>query len=274
MIYLITGGSGSLGRTLIRRVLAKEDTKVVRVYDHGEQGLQDLATEYRGETRLRFMLGDIRDRQRLHPVMHDVDVVIHTAALKHVDVCEYNPTECVETNVVGSMNVCYAARDAGVKKLIAISTDKAVHPISTYGASKLLMEHCLLDMYRYMASQMKVAIVRSGNFEGSAGSVIPLWEKQYKETGRITVTDKDMVRYWIGLEEVSQFILGVLDRMEGGEIFIPRMPTSTIGDLARKLYPNAKVWYIGRRPGERLVEYLFGENETPEELEDCYVVRK
>ena len=269
----ISGGIGSFGRAFIKNALAQEP-KVIRVYDHGEQGLQELATEYRGESRLRFMLGDIRDEKRLRACMRDVDTVIHAAALKHVDICEYNPTECVETNVLGSINVCSAARDAGVKRLVAISTDKAVHPVSTYGASKLLMEMCLLDMQRFMGQHLKVAIIRSGNFEGSHGSVIPLWKRQYEETGRITITDKDMVRYWIGLDEIAQFVVQVLETMSGGEIFIPRMPTATIGELAHKLYPGAKVSYIGRRPGERLVEYLFGENETPEEHENYYLVRK
>jgi UDP-N-acetylglucosamine 4,6-dehydratase len=206
--------------------------------------------------------------------MRDVDIVIHAAALKHVDVCEYNPTECVDTNVIGSINVCYAARDAGVKKLIAISTDKAVHPVSTYGASKLLMEFLLLDTNKFMGNQMKVSIVRSGNFEGSNGSVVQLWERQYHETGEITITDKDMVRFFITLGDISRFTIDRLEDMQGGEVFIPKMSMITVGELASKLYPDAKLNYIGRRPGERLVEYLFGENETPEEHDNYYVVKK
>ena len=210
----------------------------------------------------------------MNAVMRDVDYVVHAAALKHVDACEYSPTECVETNVMGSINVCYAARDAGVKKMIAISTDKAVHPISTYGASKLLMEHCLLDMHMFMAQQIKVSVIRSGNFEGSRGSVLPLWQKQYEETGTISITDNDMVRYWIGLEEIAQFAVDRLNDMEGGEVFVPKMPTITIKELAEKLFPDANIQIIGMRPGERMVEYLFGENEIPIERDNYYVVRK
>ena len=269
----VTGGTGSFGHAFIRAAL-EHDPKVIRIYDHGEQGLQELAVAYRGEPRIRFMLGDVRDQKRLHAVMRDVDFVIHAAALKHVDVCEYNPTECVETNVQGSINVCYAARDAGVKKLIAISTDKAVHPVSTYGASKLLMEHCLLDMARFMGNQVKVSIIRSGNFEGSKGSVLPLWQKQYDETGTISITDGDMVRYWIGLEEVAQFAVDRLNDMGGGEIFVPRMPTTTIQELAEKLFPDANIQVIGRRAGERMTEYLFGETEEPVDMGNYYIVRQ
>lgn len=253
----MTGGTGSFGKEFVRQLL-KRDVRSVRVFSNSEYEQYEMQETFK-DPRLRFLFGDIRDLERLKVAMNGVDIVLHAAAMKHVPICEHNPIDCVETNVRGSVNVAYAALQNRVGKVLAISTDKAVYPVNTYGASKLCMERLLLDCNVY--GDTRFSCLRSGNFWGSKGSVIPKWQKQKEEGKPITITEAEMVRYWITLEEAVSFALSCLDAMQGGEIFIPRMNRETMGELARKIAPDTPIEIIGAREGEKLEELLFTETE-------------
>lgn len=259
---LITGGTGSFGQAFVRRVLADRDQCTVRVYSRDELKQYDMAQTFGHDPRLRFFVGDVRDRERLLRAMHGIDLVVHAAALKHVPICEFNPAEAVKTNIQGSQNVIDAAIDAGVRRTIALSTDKAVNPVNLYGATKLCAEKLFVHGNVYAgARDIRFSCVRYGNVMGSRGSVIPLFRKQ-AETGILTLTDRRMTRFWLSLEQAVDLVLKVAGEMRGGEIFVPKIPSMRVVDLARAMAPAAEVREVGRRPGEKLHEVLLTAEEA------------
>jgi UDP-N-acetylglucosamine 4,6-dehydratase len=224
---------------------------------------------------LRYFIGDVRDVTRLRRAFSDVDVVIHAAALKQVPACEYNPIEAVETNITGARNVIEAALDAAVPRVLSLSTDKAVNPINLYGATKLVAEKLFVQANAYSGPRpIRFSCVRYGNVFGSRGSVIPLFLKQ-RASGLLTVTDPRMTRFWISLEMGVRFVIDCVERMHGGEIFVPRIPSTTIMDIAQAVAPEAKIEKIGIRPGEKLHEVLVSEDEARHtvELDDRFVIQ-
>ena len=259
---LITGGTGSFGRAVVAAVLARDLADVVRVYSRDEWKQGEMAAQFGRDPRLRFLLGDVRDRERLARAMDGVDLVVHAAALKQVPSCEYNPAEAVRTNVDGAQNVIDAAISAGVARTVALSTDKAVNPINIYGATKLCAEKLFAQGGVYAGSRpSRFACVRYGNVVGTRGSVIPLFIEQAK-SGVVTITDPKMTRFWISLEQAGEFLLGAIRDMRGGEIFVPKIPSMRIVDLARAIAPKAVLKCVGRRPGEKLHELLLSAEES------------
>ncbi len=224
---------------------------------------------------MRYFIGDVRDVERLRRAMQEVDIVVHTAALKQVPACEYNPIEAIMTNVIGARNVINAALDTGVKKVLAISTDKAVNPVNLYGATKLVAEKLFVHSNAYSgATGAHFSCVRYGNVLGSRGSVIPLFRQQ-RITGSITITDTRMTRFWITLEQGVRFVMRCIEQMQGGEVFIPKIPSTDIMDLAQIIAPNCRIEEIGIRSGEKLHEVLVSEDEARQtlELDDMYIVQ-
>lgn len=271
-VILITGGSGSLGQVLTKACL-NYSPKAIRIFDNDENGLVEMGRVVK-DTRLRFLYGDIRERGRLRRALTGVDIVIHCAAMKHVDICEFNPIDCVKTNIDGTINVIDAALDCGVKKAMFISSDKAVHPVNTYGASKLVGEKIWIDSNVY--GQTKFSVVRMGNIWESRGNVIQHWLKQrYAGVEEIEITEKDMSRFYIHEDEATAFVISKLDSMTGGEIFIPIMPSYTLEALASQIAPECKIRLIGRRKGEKKTEELYSKYE--EKLitreKDCIIIR-
>ncbi len=267
-VILLTGGTGSFGQVFAEEAL-KHNPEAIRVFSRGEYPQLEMQRHF-NNSKLRFLIGDIRDRERVYRAMNGVDIVVHSAALKQVPTCEYNPIEAIRTNIDGSMNVIDAALDNGIDKVLAISSDKAVHPINLYGATKLVMEKLIIQANVY--GDTRFSCLRCGNFWGSRGSVIPLWQKQ-AEQGEIDITDGDMTRFWIELEDVAQFAINCLDRMEGGEIFIPRMREEMLTKTARGIAPDALIKVIGKRAGEKKHEALFAEGEGYEEFDTYFVIR-
>lgn len=271
---LITGGTGSFGKHFCRYMLAKHNPKAIRVLSRDELKQHDMRMEFNDDQRLRFLLGDVRDGDRLRRAFEGVDMVVHAAALKQVPACEYNPFEAVKTNIHGAQNVIDAAIDTNVKKVIALSTDKAVNPVNLYGATKLCSDKLFIQGNAYSgAGRARFACVRYGNVIGSRGSVIPVFLKQ-KESGRITITDPRMTRFWITLDQAVELVLNGFRYMEGGEIFVPRIPSMRLMDLAKAVAPECEVDYIGIREGEKLHEALTGEDEgrNTYKYKDMYVV--
>lgn len=265
-VVLITGGTGSLGQGIVKSISELKPSSI-RLLTNNEWELHD-AQRHLVEPNIRFLLGDVRDSDRLHRAMDNVDIVIHAAALKHVPICEYNPIEAVKTNILGSINIIDAAIDNGVDKVIAISSDKAVHPINIYGATKLTMEKLFVQANVY--GRTRFSCVRFGNFRGSRGSVLPLWYEQLERNEPITVTEKDMTRYWITLDKASEFVVECIDMMNGGEVFIPKMPEESLMELAEVMAGEQGFRFIGKRPGEKLHELLFNEDEKPEDCGDYF----
>jgi len=272
-VILLTGGTGSFGNKFTEIVLKEHNPKTIRIFSRGEKLQLDMMSKF-NDKRLRFFIGDVRDKERLKRAMTGVDIVVHAAALKQVPACEYNPIEAVRTNIDGGANVIDAAIDNGVDRVMAISTDKAVHPVNLYGATKMTAEKLFIQGNSYAGkTKTKFACVRYGNVIGSRGSVIPLFLKQKKE-GIITITHKDMTRFWIRLEEGVKFVINCIDKMKGGEIFIPKIPSMKIIDLADSIAPEAGKKIIGIRPGEKLHEILLTEDEArhSREFEYGYVI--
>jgi UDP-N-acetylglucosamine 4,6-dehydratase len=227
------------------------------------------------QPNLRYFIGDIRDEQRLKRAMDGVDIVIHAAALKQVPACEYNPMEAIKTNILGTANVVEAALDAGVTKVLALSTDKAVSPANLYGATKLAAEKLTVQSNAYSGERpTRFACVRYGNVVGSRGSVVPMFLRQ-RDSGKLSITDERMTRFWLSLEQGVRFVLHCIEVMQGGEVFVPKLPSTTITDLAKAVAPSAKLDIVGIRPGEKLHEVLISEDEarTAIELEDMYVIQ-
>jgi len=260
---LITGGTGSLGQQLVETLLAQHLSKKIIVFSRDEWKQSEMGKRWPGghPHALRYFLGDVRDRDRLHRALAGVDYVIHAAALKQVPSCEYNPHEAVKTNVLGTQNVIDAAIDRGVKRVLLVSSDKAVDPINLYGATKLVAEKLAVHACAYAgAGGPLVAVCRYGNVLGSRGSVLHLWREQ-AASGRIAVTDRRMTRFWITLPEAATFVLRSLREMRGGEIMIPKLPAASILELAAEVAPGCAVDEIGIRPGEKVHETLISPNE-------------
>lgn len=273
---LVTGGTGSFGRAFVKRILETEDPKKVIVFSRDELKQYEMAQEVPDPTdRLRFFLGDVRDRDRLYRAFDGVDVVVHAAALKQVPAAEYNPLECIKTNIMGAANVIDAAIDRGVKQVVALSTDKAVNPVNLYGATKLCSDKLFVAGMSYASLHpTRFAVVRYGNVVGSRGSVVPLFKK-CRELGQpLSITDPNMTRFWITLDQAVQFVLDSLDRMQGGEIFVPKIPSMKIMDLAEAIAPDSQFEVVGIRPGEKIHESLISEDEARNtyELDTCYVI--
>jgi UDP-N-acetylglucosamine 4,6-dehydratase len=272
---LVTGGTGSFGRCFVETVLREYSVSRLVVFSRDELKQEEMRTKYNlTDPRIRYFIGDIRDRDRLHRALAGIDAVVHTAALKQVPALEYNPIEAVKTNVQGSENLINAAIDRGVKRVIALSTDKAVNPINLYGATKLVAEKLFTQGNIYADPQgTKLACTRYGNVVGSRGSVVPLFLQQ-REKGVITVTDERMTRFWITLDEGVRFVIRCLEQMAGGEVFVPKLPSMRLKDLAEAVAPGCRVENIGIRAGEKLHEVLVSRNESgyAYELEDMFVV--
>ena len=272
---LITGGTGSLGKKLTEKLLSKYQPEKVIVYSRDELKQLEMQQEFSccGSSSMRYFLGDVRDLSRLKLAMEGVDIVVHTAALKQVPATEYNPFEAVKTNIIGGQNVIDAAMSTGVKKIIALSTDKATAPINLYGATKLTSDKLFIAANNYRGSRdTRFSVVRYGNVMGSRGSVIPFF-MQKRETGVLPITDRRMTRFNITLRESVNFVLRCLDKMWGGELFIPKIPSYRLTDLAKSIAPKAKHEIVGRRPGEKLHEEMITETDALSTIEfDNYFV--
>jgi len=257
---LLTGGTGSFGKHFCRIMLQNYHPKVIRIYSRDELKQHEMRQKF-GDEYVRYFIGDVRDPDRLKRAMEGVDIVVHAAALKQVPSCEYNPFEAVKTNIHGAQNVIDAAIDTGVKKVIALSTDKAVNPVNLYGATKLCAEKIFVQGNAYSGPRgTRFCCVRYGNVIGSRGSVIPLFREQ-KKTGKITVTDQRMTRFWITLDQAVELVINALCHMQGGEIFVPRIPSMKVMDLAKAIARDCDIDVIGIRPGEKLHEALITEEE-------------
>lgn len=268
---LITGGSGTLGTALVKKLLTTDVQRIV-IYSRGEHRQETMAKELTDE-RLRFFIGDVRDEHRLEMAMRDVDEVIHAAALKVVPTCEYNPIEAVNTNIIGAQNVIQAALRTGVKKVITTSTDKAVNPINLYGATKLAAEKLFVAANNLSGRDgARFAVVRYGNVLGSAGSVVPYFKTLARENKSLPITHVDMTRFWITLDDAVKFVLSSLDVMKGREIFVPKLPSMKILDLAMAIHNVHHV--VGIRPGEKIHEVLITDDEahTTYDYHDRYII--
>jgi UDP-N-acetylglucosamine 4,6-dehydratase len=269
---LVTGGTGSFGKKFVKTVLQYDIEKVI-VFSRDELKQFEMRREYT-DSRIRFFIGDVRDKDRLWRAFDGVDIVVHAAAMKHVEACEYNPFEAVKTNIYGAQNVIEAAIDRGVEKVIALSTDKAAAPINLYGATKLAADKLFVAANSYAGKKAtKFSVVRYGNVIGSRGSVVPLF-LQMKEKGEILITDVRMTRFWITLDKGVQFVLQSLKHMTGGEIFVPKIPSMKIVDLAKAIAPEANIRIIGIRPGEKLHELMITQDDARHtvEFDDYYVI--
>ena len=273
---LVTGGTGSFGRTFVEVVLRELRPKKLIIFSRDELKQHEMRQQFpdTGDSPVRYFLGDVRDRERLYRAFYGVDVVVHAAALKQVPACEYNPFEAILTNVMGAKNVIDAAIDCGVKRVMALSTDKACQPVNLYGATKLCAEKLFVDGNAYAGDRgTRFACARYGNVVASRGSVIPVFLEQ-RRNGRITITDPAMTRFWITLEQGVRFVVGCIEEMHGGEIFVPKLPSMTILELSRTLAPDCEVDVIGSRPGEKTHEILVSEDEARHtlELDDKFVI--
>lgn len=259
---LITGGTGSIGKALIGKFLNSSVRRII-IFSRDELKQYDLRTKLGNDSRFRWFLGDIRDVERLKLALHDVDYVIHAAALKQVDAGEYNPSEFIKTNVIGSQNIIEASMNSGVKKVIALSTDKASSPINLYGATKLTADKLFISANNYsLRYGTEFSVVRYGNVMGSRGSIIPFFRKLAEQNLPIPITDKRMTRFWITLDFASEFILESFRIMQGGELYVPKIPSMKIIDLALAVGPDSKLTEIGIRPGEKLHEEMISSDDS------------
>jgi UDP-N-acetylglucosamine 4,6-dehydratase len=272
---LVTGGTGSFGKTFAEIALKELRPKKLIIFSRDELKQHEMRVAGFDHDTLRYFIGDVRDRDRLKRAMNGVDIVVHAAALKQVPACEYNPIEAVATNISGAKNVIDAALDTGVKKVLGLSTDKAVNPVNLYGATKLVAEKLLVQANSYSGDgPTRFSCVRYGNVVGSRGSVIPLFQTQ-RRNGRVTVTDERMTRFWITLDQGVRFVIRSIEEMHGGEVFVPKIPSMKIMDLAAAIAPGCRIEDIGIRPGEKLHEALLSEDEARHsiELETMFVIR-
>jgi len=262
-IMLVTGGTGSFGKHFTKTMLEKYHPKAIRIYSRDELKQHEMRQRFSdaSDSPMRYFIGDIRDPDRLKRAMEGVDIVIHAAALKQVPSCEYNPLEAVKTNIHGAQNVIDAAIDTGVEKVVALSSDKAVNPVNLYGATKLCADKIFVNGNSYSGPRgTRFSCVRYGNVIGSRGSVIPLFKEQRK-TGKMTITDNRMTRFWITLDQAVELVISALGHMKGGEIFVPKIPSMKIVDLAKAVAPECEIEVIGIRPGEKLHEVLITEED-------------
>jgi UDP-N-acetylglucosamine 4,6-dehydratase len=273
---LVTGGTGSFGKKFVEIMVREKRPKKLIVLSRDELKQHDMRQMFPdvGDSPLRYFIGDVRDKDRLYRAFHGVDVVVHAAALKQVPACEYNPFEAVQTNIIGAKNVIDASIDCNVNRIISLSTDKAVNPINLYGATKQVGEKLFVQGNSYAGiGHTRFSCVRYGNVVGSRGSVIPLFLDQ-RTTGRITITDKRMTRFWITLEQGVRFVMRCAEDMHGGEVFVPKIPSMRITDLAEAVAPGCRIELTGIRPGEKVHEVLIAEDESRAALEfdDMFVI--
>jgi UDP-N-acetylglucosamine 4,6-dehydratase len=271
---LITGGTGSFGKRFVKTALERLKLRRIVVYSRDE--LKQYEMQQRLDApNLRYFIGDVRDQPRLGRALDGIDVVVHAAALKQVPAAEYNPFEAVKTNILGAENVINEAIDRGVKRVLALSTDKAANPINLYGATKLCSDKLFVAGNAYVGGkESRFAVVRYGNVVGSRGSVIPFFLAK-KKSGVLPITDPRMTRFWITLQQGVDFVIDCIERMSGGEIFVPKIPSMNIMDLAAAVAPECKTEVVGIRPGEKLHEVMVPEDDarTTVELEDRYVIK-
>jgi UDP-N-acetylglucosamine 4,6-dehydratase len=273
-VILITGGTGSFGKKFIEVMLSEYHPAKLIIFSRDELKQHDMRQAGYDHPSLRYFLGDIRDKDRMKRACEGVDIVVHAAALKQVPACEYNPMEAIKTNILGSSNVVDAALDTGVEKVLALSTDKAVNPVNLYGATKLAAEKLIVQSNAYAGGKVtRLSCVRYGNVVGSRGSVVPVFLKQ-RQNGKVTVTDDRMTRFWLTLDQGVHFVIGSLEQMRGGEVFVPKIPSMSVMDLARAVAPENEIEIIGIRPGEKLHEVLISEDESRHtvEMDDLFVV--
>jgi UDP-N-acetylglucosamine 4,6-dehydratase len=271
---LVTGGTGSFGKKFTQMILDKYDVKKLIIFSRGELKQAEMKAEFDNHPKLRFFIGNVRDKDRVYRAFDGVDIVIHAAALKRVPECEYNPFEAIKTNVNGAQNVIDAAIDKAIEKVVALSTDKAANPINLYGATKLCSDKLFTAGNAYVGGKnTKFGVVRYGNVMGSRGSVIPFFKKM-KETGTLPITDPRMTRFWITLEDAVKLVLKALDEMQGGEIFVPKIPSMKVTDLAKAIAPECKQEIVGIRPGEKLHEVMIPRAASRHtiEFEDHYII--
>ena len=260
---LITGGTGSLGKSLIEYLQRETKVRRIAIFSRDELKQQHLRIQFQDDPRIRWFLGDVRDLDRLKRAFHGVDYVIHAAALKQVDTGEYNPMEFVKTNVLGSQNVIDASIDTGVKRIVALSTDKASSPINLYGATKLTADKLFVAANNYsVAYGTTFSVVRYGNVMGSRGSVIPFFQEIAAQGKPLPITDLRMTRFWISIESAVKFVIDSLEMMTGGELYVPKIPSMKIIDLAHAVAPDAKLVEIGMRPGEKLHEEMISADDS------------
>lgn len=273
---LVTGGTGSFGKQFVETTLTQHNPERVIVFSRDELKQFEMSREPRfQDPRIRFFIGDVRDKERLLRAFDGVDVVIHAAALKQVPACEYNPFEAIKTNVLGAQNIIDAAIERRVQKVVALSTDKACNPANLYGATKLCSDKLFVAGNAYVGDKdTAFSVVRYGNVVGSRGSVIPLFVK-LRETGRLPITHAEMTRFWITLDQGVQFVMDSLERMHGGELFVPKIPSMKMTDLARAIGPECELDIIGIRPGEKLHEVMISEDDARSTLEfdNHYVIQ-
>ncbi len=276
---LVTGATGSFGRAFVARLLrdAKPERLIVFSRDELKQfEMQQVFPDSRYPC-MRYFIGDVRDKERLEMAMRGVDIIVHAAAMKQVPAAEYNPFECVKTNINGAENIVTVAIREGVEKVIALSTDKAANPINLYGATKLVSDKIFTAANNLAgAGGTRFAVVRYGNVVGSRGSVIPFWKKMIAEGAtRLPVTDPRMTRFWITLDQGVQFVLDGLERMRGGEIFVPKLPSMTVADLAQAMMPGVELDVVGIRPGEKLHEVMISSDDArmTVEMDDHYIIQ-
>ena len=272
---LVTGGTGSFGKAFLTEVLRESGPDRVVIFSRDELKQSEMRATWGDDPRVRFFLGDIRDLERLNMAMRGIDNVVHAAALKQVDTAEYNPMEFVKTNVLGSENVIQAAIANRVKKVVALSTDKASSPVNLYGATKLTADKLFISSNHYVeAGGTRFAVVRYGNVMASRGSVIPLFQDLASRGEPLPITDARMTRFWITLPQAVQFVIDSFADMKGGELYVPRIPSMKVTDLAEAIAPGSKLMEIGIRPGEKLHEEMIASADAPRTLErsDRYVV--
>ncbi len=273
-VVLVTGGTGSFGKKFAEVMLRDHAPKKLIIFSRDEWKQSEMAQQF-SDDRIRFFIGDVRDRERLYRAFDGVQVVIHAAALKQIPTAEYNPLEVIKTNILGAANVIDAAIDRGVEKVVALSTDKAANPINLYGATKLCADKLFTAANVYSGPQRTLfGVVRYGNVVGSRGSVIPLFLKM-KRTGKIPITDRRMTRFWITLDQAVDLVVEALSKMRGGEIFVPKVPSMNIGDLAEAIAPECVHEVVGIRPGEKLHEIMVPPDDARRtvELSGYYVIQ-
>jgi UDP-N-acetylglucosamine 4,6-dehydratase len=272
---LVTGGTGSFGRKFVELMMREHRPAKLIIFSRDELKQHEMRAAGFDQPSLRYFIGDVRDEARLRRAMQGTDIVVHAAALKQVPACEYNPFEAILTNVMGAHNVVEAALDAGVQRVMALSTDKAVNPVNLYGATKLAAEKLIIQSNAYAGGRgTRFSCVRYGNVLGSRGSVVPVFLRQ-REQGVITLTDERMTRFWLSLEQGVRFTIRCLEKMEGGEVFVPKIPSMRVVELAKVMAPGCRIEVIGIRAGEKLHEVLVSEDEARHtvELEEMFVVQ-
>lgn len=274
-VILVTGGTGSFGRKFIRIMLDEYHPSKIIVFSRDELKQHEMRMAGFDHPSLRYFIGDVRDLPRLKRAFNGVDIVVHAAALKQVPTCEYNPMEAIKTNILGTANIINAALDTKVRKVLMLSTDKAVNPINLYGATKLSAEKLMIQSNAYAGGVKTLfSCTRYGNVVGSRGSVVPLFIQQ-RAKGEITLTDERMTRFWISLDQGIHFVIRCIEQMQGGEVFVPKIPSMKMVNLAHAVAPGAEIKIIGIRPGEKIHELLISEDEARSavELEDMFVVQ-